>query len=95
VIGIAVGTPSPTDHIPQWRRDRGATVPECVHAVADDWPGPACNFGHDPAVKRIEGWLIEAGRVTCWACRHPGGEACADATCGPCRRTKSATGGDS
>lgn len=69
MIGIAVGPPSPTDRIPQWRRERGATVPECVHAIAADWPGPACNFGHDPAVKRVEGWLIEAGCVTCGACR--------------------------
>lgn len=69
MIGIAVGPPVPGP-IPQWRAERGATVPECVHAIAPDWPGPACNFGHDPASKRISGWLIEAGCVTCGACRE-------------------------
>lgn len=67
VIGIALGPAS--DRIPDWRRKRGAVTGNVVHAIAPDWPGPACNNGCDPAVKRIGGWLIEAPAVTCYACR--------------------------
>jgi hypothetical protein len=70
VIGIAVGQPAPSSHIPEWRRARGATVPECVHAPAATHLGPLCNLDVDPAVRLISGWEIEAGCVTCWACRQ-------------------------
>lgn len=68
MIGIAVG-PAQT-HIPHWRRERGATTGNVVHAVAPDWPGPACNNSVDLAVRRVDGWLIEAPAVTCAACRQ-------------------------
>ncbi len=75
MIGIAVGAPSATDRIPDWRRALGATVPEVVHAPASTHLGPRCNNGVDPAKRLVAGWEIEAGRVTCWACRHAGGES--------------------
>lgn len=68
MIGVAVGPIAVT--IPRWRRERGAVHPNVVHAVAKDWPGPACNLGRDPAVKRVVGWLIDAPAVTCGACRE-------------------------
>jgi hypothetical protein len=68
VIGIAVGPPG--TYIPEWRRAMGAVTPEVVHAPAATWLGPACNLSHDPALRLIPGWQIEAPAVTCWACRN-------------------------
>ena len=68
MIGIAVGPPGTV--LPDWRRARGATVPDVVHAPAATHLGPACNLHVDPAERLIVGWEIEAGCVTCWACRE-------------------------
>ncbi len=87
VLGVVVGAPGPADGDPwHWR---GGTGP-VVHDRAETWLGPWCNLGADPAVTLIAGQEVEAGRVTCWACRHRGGQPCADDRCGPCRRERGA-----
>jgi len=68
MIGIAVGPV--VDHIPAWRRERGATTGNVVHLLATMWLGPACNNGVDPAARLVPGWEIEAPAVTCAACRE-------------------------
>jgi hypothetical protein len=39
------------------------------HALALDWPGPLCNNGVDPAVRRLTG-MLATGTVTCAYCRE-------------------------